>query len=440
MLARGGERLADVAPPSVRGRCRSSPMSRSGQRACRVRKIAARFGHLDVLINNAAVYRPCAVELLSDADIERQVATNFLGCVYTCRAPFHCCERQVGRHREHSSESTLHPFPMLSMYVATKAALEAFGRVLAQEVQDDDIRVTTLVQGTAKDAATAPRTGRGIPSTPRGLRDVDRTRSAVRSPRRYGDRTSKAIGDVHVFIVTRPRTQKLDTVHCRSSDRTGEHMTGFDAFRYDGKRVLVVGGRPDGRAAAQTVAALGAEVVVMDYAPVDYQVKDHSRSTWRARRHRRRPRPDRGPGARGVLAPVSRTHSGIMKINFIAHRHIIDRLIAGGALSRGGAICMISSVAGSDGKADAHAHRVPRPHRTTSRRTRGTGARRNRQLHVQQQAINCYVARQSYPLLSKGIRITRSVLVRPIHRWRAPTPTCGCPSHRTTAMPREPRT
>ena len=33
---------------------------------------------------------------------------------------------------------------------------------------------------------------------------------------RYGGQHVEAIGDVHIFIVTRPRTQKLDTVYCRS--------------------------------------------------------------------------------------------------------------------------------------------------------------------------------------------------------------------------------
>lgn len=33
---------------------------------------------------------------------------------------------------------------------------------------------------------------------------------------RHGGQDVDAIGDVHVFIVTRPRTQKLDSVHCRS--------------------------------------------------------------------------------------------------------------------------------------------------------------------------------------------------------------------------------
>ena len=31
-----------------------------------------------------------------------------------------------------------------------------------------------------------------------------------------GGQDVEDIGDVHLFIVTRPRTQKLDTVYCRS--------------------------------------------------------------------------------------------------------------------------------------------------------------------------------------------------------------------------------
>ena len=116
-------------------------------------EIGRRFGKLDVLVNHAAVYRPCPVELLSDSDIERQLATNLMGPVYTSRAAIPLLRSAGGGDIVNtSSESTLHPFPMLSMYVASKAALEAFGVVLALEVRDDDIRVTTVVQGTAQGA------------------------------------------------------------------------------------------------------------------------------------------------------------------------------------------------------------------------------------------------------------------------------------------------
>ncbi|MCU1346045.1 MAG: oxidoreductase, short chain dehydrogenase/reductase family protein, partial [Acidimicrobiia bacterium] len=48
---------------------------------------------------------------------------------------------------------------------------------------------------------------------------------------------------------------------------------GMDAFRFDGKRVLVVGGATGmGAAAADTAADLGAEVIVMDVADVTYPV------------------------------------------------------------------------------------------------------------------------------------------------------------------------
>ncbi len=36
----------------------------------------------------------------------------------------------------------------------------------------------------------------------------------------------------------------------------------------------------------------------------------------------------------------------LMRINFIGHRHLIERMLADGQLARGSAICFISSVAG----------------------------------------------------------------------------------------------
>jgi NAD(P)-dependent dehydrogenase (short-subunit alcohol dehydrogenase family) len=219
LLARGKDRLLSVAselgddampivtdvgdPDSVR--------SAFGE-------VEERFGKIDVLINNAAVYRPCAVELLSDSDIHRQMTTNLMGPVYTSRAAIPLLRAAGGGDIVNtSSESTLHPFPMLAMYVATKAGLEAFGKVLAQELRDDYIRVTTVVQGTAA--------GTGGNSTDWAW-DPEHATSAMalwseqgllsQVQGRYGGQDVEAIGDVHVFIVTRPRTQRLDTVHCRS--------------------------------------------------------------------------------------------------------------------------------------------------------------------------------------------------------------------------------
>jgi NAD(P)-dependent dehydrogenase (short-subunit alcohol dehydrogenase family) len=181
-------------------------------------EVERRFGKLDILINNAAVYRPCAVEHLSDGDILGQVSTNLMGPVYTSRSAIPLLRAAgCGDIINTSSESTLNPFPMLSMYVSTKAGLEMFGKVLAQELRDADVRVTTLVQGTAAGAGGGSAdwkwdadnaTAAATMWTERGLlADV---------VGRYGGQGVEAVAEVHLFIVTRPRSQRLDTVHCRS--------------------------------------------------------------------------------------------------------------------------------------------------------------------------------------------------------------------------------
>jgi NAD(P)-dependent dehydrogenase (short-subunit alcohol dehydrogenase family) len=185
-------------------------------------------------------------------------------------------------------------------------------------------------------------------------------------------------------------------------------MSGFEAFRYDGKRVLVVGGATGmGAAAARTAGALGAEVVVMDHAPVDFEVAESIKIDLRDR-----------AAIDDALARVGQVQAvfsaagvadgtpGVMKINFIAHRHIIENLVADGRLGQGGAVCMISSVAGLgwEGQlptllefletADYDAANAwIEAHEGTDNYS------------FSKQVMNCYVARRAYPFLAKGVRI-----------------------------------
>ena len=77
-------------------------------------------------------------------------------------------------------------------------------------------------------------------------------------------------------------------------------MSLFDAFRYDGKRVLVVGGATGmGAAAAELAQDAGAEVVVMDFADVKLAGRQgHPREPGRQGLDRRRGGRVRRPGAR----------------------------------------------------------------------------------------------------------------------------------------------
>jgi len=186
-------------------------------------------------------------------------------------------------------------------------------------------------------------------------------------------------------------------------------VSGFEAFRYDGKRVLVVGGATGmGAAAAKTAANLGAEVVVLDFAPVDYDVAQYVQVDLRDRAAVDAAL-DQVAGPIHALfsaAGVADGTPGIMKINFIAHRHIINRLVDGGKLGPGGAICMISSVAGLGWEANMEqcldflttpdyesAVAWVEAHEGTD----GYG--------FSKQAMNTYVAKESFPLMAKGIRI-----------------------------------
>jgi NAD(P)-dependent dehydrogenase (short-subunit alcohol dehydrogenase family) len=248
MLARARQRLEEVAAefgPSV------VPIPTDVGDPDSVRaafeEVGRRFGQLHVLVNHAAVYRPCAVELLDDDDITRQMATNFFGPVYASRAAVPLLRAAGGGDIVNtSSESTLHPFPMLSMYVASKAALEAFGKVLAQEVRDDDIRVTTVVQGTAAGAGGGATDFAWDPTHAAAAHALWTERGLLGEVLgRYSGQSVDDIGDVHVFIVTRPREQRLDTVHVRSFCRpVGGRRSAVGGRRSAvGGRRSAVGGR-----------------------------------------------------------------------------------------------------------------------------------------------------------------------------------------------------
>lgn len=122
-----------------------------------------------------------------------------------------------------------------------------------------------------------------------------------------------------------------------------------DAFRYDGKRALVVGGATGmGAATAELVQDLGAEVIVMDFAPVTLEAATAISLDLRDKASIDAAIDECGGPIHALFAcaGVADGTAGIEKINFIGHRHLIDRAIEKGYLGRGSAIGFISSTAG----------------------------------------------------------------------------------------------
>jgi NAD(P)-dependent dehydrogenase (short-subunit alcohol dehydrogenase family) len=185
-------------------------------------------------------------------------------------------------------------------------------------------------------------------------------------------------------------------------------MSGFNAFRYDGKRVLVVGGASGmGAAVAELVLDAGAEVVAMDYAEVTVPgVKAlHVDLADPASIDAALDECGGPVDAVFACAGVADGTPNLEKINFIGHRYLIDRLMDRGALGAGGAIGFISSAAGLGWEAN-----LPLLNEYLDI-TDFDAAAQWAQDHLKtdymwsKQAVCAYVAREAMALLRQGIRI-----------------------------------
>jgi len=121
----------------------------SGQVAVLFSMIKERFGRLDVLVNNAALGIPARIEDTSDEVLHAQIHCNLYGPILCIRAAVPLMRAAGGGEIiSVSSESVNLPFPLLAVYAATKAGLEALSKGLRGELGPDNIRVSVLRAGT----------------------------------------------------------------------------------------------------------------------------------------------------------------------------------------------------------------------------------------------------------------------------------------------------
>ena len=169
-----------------------------------------------------------------------------------------------------------------------------------------------------------------------------------------------------------------------SAGRGGSAMSDSKDFGYDGKRVLVVGGATGmGAAAAQTVSALGGEVVVLDYAPVEFPVAEAIKVDLRDRAAiDDRARSGRWSRGRAVLGRGSRRRHTRDHEDQL-HRPPSHHREADGRREAAAWFCSVHDLVGRRarlGRAAADVARVPRDARLRVRGRLGAGARGHRQL------------------------------------------------------------
>jgi NAD(P)-dependent dehydrogenase (short-subunit alcohol dehydrogenase family) len=179
-------------------------------------------------------------------------------------------------------------------------------------------------------------------------------------------------------------------------------------FRYDGKRVLVVGGATGmGAAAAELALDAGAEVVVMDFAEVTLAGAKAIHVNLAEKASIDAAVSECG-GPVDVLmscAGVADGTPGIERINFVGHRHLIGRLIDGGMLGRGGAIGFISSAAGLGWEAVLPQMQEVLATPDFDSAVSWFEANGKADYMSTKQVICAYVATEAFSLLKQGIRI-----------------------------------
>jgi len=110
-----------------------------------VAEAIARFGRIDVAVNNAGYGQFGTIEEISEAEARAQMETNFFGALWVTQAVLpHMRAQGSGHIIQVSSIGGVNAFPAIGLYHASKWALEGFSQSLAQEVAGFGIKVTIV--------------------------------------------------------------------------------------------------------------------------------------------------------------------------------------------------------------------------------------------------------------------------------------------------------
>jgi NAD(P)-dependent dehydrogenase (short-subunit alcohol dehydrogenase family) len=113
-----------------------------------VQQVIHRFGHIDVLVNNAGVGATGAAEEFSVAQTQDIFDINVYGVMRMTKAVLPSMRAQRrGRIINVSSLSGFVPSPFMALYVSTKHAVEGYSQSLDHEVREHGVRILLVEPG-----------------------------------------------------------------------------------------------------------------------------------------------------------------------------------------------------------------------------------------------------------------------------------------------------
>ena len=151
------------------------------------KKTADRFGRIDVLINNAAIYygitmRPFDMWTVEEWD--RLMAVNVKGCWLCAKAVFpYMKEQGKGKIINISSGTYFIGQPMLLHYVTSKGAVVGFTRALARELGEYNITVNAVAPGFTMTEASLMI----VDNAPAGMQEMVANMQAFKRPQQPED-------------------------------------------------------------------------------------------------------------------------------------------------------------------------------------------------------------------------------------------------------------
>ena len=147
--ARDKSKVEDIVAGNPKnGLALALDVDKQGQIDAAVKAAEARFGRIDVLVNNAGYGYLAAVEEGDDADIRAMFETNFFGLAAVTRAVLPIMRAQKsGAIVNISSVRGFIGFPGSGYYAATKFAVEGLSESLSKEVGPLGIKVIIVEPG-----------------------------------------------------------------------------------------------------------------------------------------------------------------------------------------------------------------------------------------------------------------------------------------------------
>ena len=155
-----------------------------------VASMLARFGRIDVLVNNAGYGHEGVLEESPLEAMRHQFEVNVFGAVAMIKAVLPGMRERRSGHIVNVTSMAGHvPLPGIAYYVGSKFALEGISGALASEVAPFGVRVTALAPGSFR----TDWAGRSMVRSERSIDDYDAAFDPIRKAR--GEKSGNQSGD-----------------------------------------------------------------------------------------------------------------------------------------------------------------------------------------------------------------------------------------------------